>query len=209
MAARTSSVQPAPQSGRQQGYSLIEVIVAMGILSSVLLGVITLFVLARRNVYSGKQMTHAISVGTRIMEDISSMTVTNIYSNFNVASNATLGTVTIAPTSLPDSSYGGSVVRSTTSVSAGTSCTSSPVIAFTNDTNGYLNRWYCQMINSTNQLPNSSISIVITPRLPSPSGTVTPGNATAVRIRAIIRWHEGMRPRQVVMDTVKIRRPAV
>ena len=209
MASRTSSVRPAPQTGKQQGYSLIEVIVAMGILSSVLLGVITLFFLARRNVYSGKQMTHAISVSTRIMEDISSMTVTNIYSNFNVASNATLGTVTVTPTTLPDSSYDGSVGRSTTSVVSGSGCTGATQVVFTNDTNEYLKRWYCQMMNSTNQLPNSSISIVITPRLPSPSGTVTPGNATAVRIRSIIRWQEGRRPRQVVMDTVKVRRPSV
>lgn len=209
MASRTSSARLAPRTDRQQGYSLIEVIVAMGILSSVLLGVITLFFLARRNVYSGKQMTHAIAVNTRIMEDISSMTVTNIYANFNVASNATLGTVTVAPTSLPDSSYEDSVLRSTTSVAAGTSCTSTPPISFTNDTNGYLNRWYCQMINTTNQLPNGSITVIITPRLPSPAGTVTPGNATAVRIRTIVRWQEAMRPRQVVMDTVKIRRPSV
>lgn len=204
-----NSARLAPQAGRQQGYSLIEVIIAMGILSSVLLGVITLFFLARRNVYSGKQMTHAISVGTRIMEDLSSMSVTNVYANFNVASSATLGTVTVQPSSLSDSSYDGSVLRSTTSVASGSGCSGSTPITFTNDTNAYLKRWYCQMINKSNQLQDGSISIVITPRQPSPAGTVTPGNATIVRVRAIIRWQEAMRPRQVIMDTVKVLRPTV
>jgi prepilin-type N-terminal cleavage/methylation domain-containing protein len=203
------SAPPAPQTDRKQGYSLVEVIIAMGVLSSVLLSVITLFFMARRNVYSGKQMTHAISVGTRIMEDLSSMTVTNIYSNFNVASGDTLGTVTVAPTSLPDSSYDSSLLRTTTSVVSGSGCTGGTQVVFTNDTNSYLKRWYCQMMNTSNQLQDGSISIIITPRQPSPSGPVTPGNATTVRIRTIIRWQEAMRPRQVVMDTVKVRRPSV
>jgi prepilin-type N-terminal cleavage/methylation domain-containing protein len=197
------------RTGKQHGYSLVEVIIAMGVLSSVLLSVITLFFMARRNVYSGKQMTHAISVNTRIMEDLSSMSVTNIYSNFNVASDASLGTVTVAPTSLPDSSYDGSLKRSTTSVSSGSGCTGTTQVVFANDPNSYLKRWYCQMMNTSNQLQNGSISVIITPRQPSPAGTVTPGNATTVRIRTIIRWQEAMRPRQVVMDTVKVRRPSV
>ncbi|HEX8154072.1 MAG TPA: type II secretion system protein, partial [Thermoanaerobaculia bacterium] len=57
----------------QRGFNLIEVIVAMGMLASVLVVVLGLFIYARRNVYSGKEMTRAVSVGTRVTEDLSSM----------------------------------------------------------------------------------------------------------------------------------------
>src|SRR5207237_889522 len=57
----------------QSGYSLVEVLIALAITSVVLLTVVTLFYMGRRNVYSGKQMTYAVSVGTRMMEDLSSM----------------------------------------------------------------------------------------------------------------------------------------
>jgi len=54
----------------QSGYSLIEVLIAIAITSVVLLTVVTLFYMGRRNVYSGKQMTYAVSVGTRVLEDL-------------------------------------------------------------------------------------------------------------------------------------------
>ena len=49
---------------RQSGYSLVEVLVAIAITAVVLLTVITLFYMGRRNVYSGKQTTQAVSIGT-------------------------------------------------------------------------------------------------------------------------------------------------
>ena len=54
---------------KNSGYSLVEVLIALAITSIVLLTVVTLFYMGKRNVYSGKQQTYAVSVGTRILED--------------------------------------------------------------------------------------------------------------------------------------------
>src|SRR5205814_7409807 len=81
---------------RQHGYSLIEVLIAMAITSVVLLTVVTLFYMGRRNVYSGKQMTYAVSVGTRMLEDLSAQTSSDVLSSFNVTdATPTNGTVTV------------------------------------------------------------------------------------------------------------------
>ena len=192
----------------QRGYNLVEVLIAMALLAVVSLSIMTLFFMAKSNIYAGRQMTHAISVATRMTEDLSALPVSSIYTNFNVTSADTLGTVTVAPTSLPESSYDGSFTRSTTSVATAGTCTSATQIAFTNDTNAFLRRWYCQMNSVNNQLSNSSITLVFTPRNPYPTtDPLTNANATVLRIRAILRWKESLRNRQLIVDVTKTRRP--
>ena len=66
------------------GYSLIEVLIAIAITSVVLLTVITLFYMGRRNVYSGKQQTIAAASGTQILEDFSTMTAQDLGTNFSI-----------------------------------------------------------------------------------------------------------------------------
>lgn len=196
------------RAGGERGYNLVEVLIAMALLAVVSLSIMTLFFMAKSNIYAGRQMTHAISVATRITEDLSALPVSSIYTNFNVTSADTLGNVTVSPTSLPESSYTGSFTRSTTSVATAGTCTGATLIAFTNDPNAFLRRWYCQMNATSNQLTQSSITLVFTPRNPDPVGqTLTNANATVVRIRAILRWKESLRNRQLVMDITKTRRP--
>src|SRR5215212_26504 len=183
-----------------RGYSLIEVLIAMGLLSTVLLVIVTLFYMGRSNVYSGKQMTHAVAVGTRIMEDLSSMSVPTVYSTFAITDTTGLGTVTATPSTMPQSSYTGSILRSTSSIATAGGC-SGTLITFSNDPQGFMQRWYCQMNDVNNEMPNPSISIIVTPRNPNPTGaTLTAGNATVLRIRAIVRWKEGLRNRQLILD---------
>jgi len=62
----------------EHGYSLVEVIVATAILGLVLLSVMTLFFMGRRNVYSGKQRTKANTVATRVLEDLSYLTASEV-----------------------------------------------------------------------------------------------------------------------------------
>src|SRR4029077_8963269 len=81
---------------RQRGYSLVEVLIAMAITSVVLLTVVTLFYMGRRNVYSGKQMTVAAASGTQILEHLSTMTAGDIVTNFNLTDATTLTTVTLS-----------------------------------------------------------------------------------------------------------------
>jgi prepilin-type N-terminal cleavage/methylation domain-containing protein len=207
MQRRTTLLMRNAKAG-QRGYNLVEVLIAMALLAVVSLSILTLFFMAKSNIYAGRQMTHAISVATRITEDLSALPVSSIYTNFNVTSADTLGTVTVNPTSLPESSYTGSFTRSTTAVATAGTCTGTPLIAFTNDTNAFLRRWYCQMNSVNNQLSNSSITLVFTPRNQYPAADpLTNANATVVKIRAILRWKESLRNRQLIVDVTKTRRP--
>src|SRR2546428_3873467 len=79
----------------QSGYSLVEVLIALAITSIVLLTVVTLFYMGRRNVYSGKQMTYAVSVGTRMLEDLSNWVSSDVLSNFNIDDTTATATVTV------------------------------------------------------------------------------------------------------------------
>ena len=40
--------------------------------------------LGRRNVYSGKQTTYAVSIGTRVLEDLSAMAADDLIDNFKI-----------------------------------------------------------------------------------------------------------------------------
>lgn len=193
---------------RSDGYSLVEMLVAVAITGVAVLSVMTLFALGRSNVYSGRQMTHGISVGTRIMEDISGLALTDMYTSFNIDATTTMGTVTVPPASLPESSYDGSIIRTTNSVATAGQCTGATLITFNNDPSSFLRRWYCQMQTPGNTLPQASISLIFTPRIATDSAAaLTPTNASVVHIRTIIRWTEGLRRRQLVFDTNKYNRP--
>src|SRR6059036_577393 len=85
---------------KQSGYSLVEVLIAMAITSVVLLTVVTLFYMGQRNVYSGKQMTYAVSVGTRVMEDLSTMTNQDVLTAFGVTDATTRETVVVCQNNL-------------------------------------------------------------------------------------------------------------
>src|SRR5689334_8874944 len=89
------SVRNMPIMNAKRGYSLIEVLIAIAITSVVLLTVVTLFYMGRRNVYSGKQMTYAVSVGTRALEDVSQMTLSDVISNFGIGSNQAMPGATV------------------------------------------------------------------------------------------------------------------
>src|SRR5436305_13111068 len=79
----------------ESGYSLVEVLIAMAITSVVLLTVVTLFYMGRRNVYSGKQMTYAVAVGTRVLEDLSTMSADDLLGNFKIDDSTGLNKVTL------------------------------------------------------------------------------------------------------------------
>jgi prepilin-type N-terminal cleavage/methylation domain-containing protein len=193
---------------RSAGYSLVEMLVAVAITGVAVLSVMTLFALGRSNVYSGRQMTHGISVGTRILEDLSGLALTDLYTSFDITGTTALAAVTVPPATLPESSYDGSIVRTTNSIATAGQCTGATLITFANDPSSFLRRWYCQMQTPGNKLPQASITLVFTPRIPiDTAAALSPTNASVVRVRTIIRWTEGLRRRQLVFDTNKYNRP--
>lgn len=183
-------------SDSQRGFNLVEVLIAMALLAVVLLSIFTLFVMGRRNVYSGKQLTQANAIGRNVLEDLSSMTISDVRSTFGIANNEALGNVDVSTTtSLPDETYAGAILRSTMAISAAT------------DPRGYMQSWQDQIVNQQ-KLGDGYVALVIRPANPAPVGaTLTPANATVMQIRVIVRWVEGARPRQAIFDTSKVQRP--
>jgi prepilin-type N-terminal cleavage/methylation domain-containing protein len=202
------------------GYSLVEVLIALAITSVVLLTVVTLFYMGRRNVYSGKQMTYAVSVGTRMLEDLSSLQSTDVLTAFNVADNTAPGTVKVSGLTAAGNGYttytnsvggeppspgvNGTAIDTSTCTGSGT-----PVVyTCANDTNGYLAKWKALVTESN--LTNGEAGLVLTPRNPANPPTCTNCPWTTARflkIRAYVQWDEAQGRRRVaIFDVTKINR---
>ena len=177
-----------------RGYSLIEMLIAIAILGMVLLSVVTLFILGRRTVYSGKQMSQAIAVATRVQEDLRPMTRDQMYEHFNLKVSGFSSPVLFGTT------YTNSVVRTT--VEAGGA----------NDPQKYLENW--AKLIPTSKFTNAKITLVFTPTEAAVAPSAEPANpntstsptSTVLKVRTIVEWWEGGRNRNVMMDTVKTAR---
>jgi prepilin-type N-terminal cleavage/methylation domain-containing protein len=195
---------------RQRGYSLVEVLIAMAITSVVLLTVITLFYMGRRNVYSGKQMTVAAATGTQILEDMSTMTAQDLQTNFNLTDAATLGTVTlqgVADASNGQLSFTGSIARDSSGCTV--AATTPFAITCTNDPNGYMAKWLRTLIpqaTTGSLMTNPVIGLVFTPRSPTVN-TQLVSTAQFIRARIYVSWEEGKNHRRYAFfDTTKVNR---
>jgi prepilin-type N-terminal cleavage/methylation domain-containing protein len=181
----------------QRGFNLVEVLIAMALLGTVLMTVLTLFYMGRTNVYSGKQTSVAVSIATHAMEDLSSRSKSDILTAFN-ASAAALGNVDIdATTTMATDTYGGSIMRVST--------TADDVDVTKNDPRGLLKSWSDE---AKRRLAGSLVAVVLTPQKPYPvADPVTAANATVMRVRILVRWDEGKRRREVILDSAKLARP--
>ena len=197
---------------RQSGYSLIEVLVAIAITSVVLLTVVTLFYMGRRNVYSGKQTTVAVSIGTRMLEDLSAMTSEDLQTNFAITDATVLGTVTIQGVYgavAGQLQYTNSLSRDTKSNCKVDTATNPAGITCTNDPNGYLAKWMRLVIPGNDPgavFAKPEIGMILTPR--SPTDVAKPWTtARFTKVRAYISWEEGVqRRRYTFFDTTKVAR---
>ena len=167
----------------QSGYNLVEVLVAMALLGTVLLSILTLFVLGRKNVYSGKQMTRATSAATHVLEDLNNMTTDDLWAAFEITKSTTLTSPTIAGVK-----YTNVIVRKTNPIA--------------NDTAGYLARW--QELMTDDLIQNGSVTLILIPADLATAGDVT--TARLVRIRVVAEWNEARRHRNVTVDTTKLNR---
>jgi prepilin-type N-terminal cleavage/methylation domain-containing protein len=199
----------------RSGYSLIEVLVAIAITSIVLLTVITLFYMGRRNIYSGKQQTVAVATATQILEDFSTMTAQDLGTNFNITDSTTLGTVTlqgVADAPSGQLSFDNSISRSTSTCTVDTtapyaiSCTDDPSAA---GSPKFLAKWLRTLVpqaNTDSVLASPIIGVVFTPRNPT-DGAKKFTTAQFIRARIYVSWVEGTkRRRYAFFDTTKVNR---
>src|SRR5205809_5666749 len=105
------------QRSKESGYNLVEVIFATALLGIVSITIFTLFVMGRRNVYSGKQASQAVAIATQVMEDLAPLNKQMVYSGaFGIAGTATGTSITLPRASgLATPTFSNARIRSTDS----------------------------------------------------------------------------------------------
>lgn len=191
----------------ERGYNLIEVLIAMAMLGVVVLVIASLFVMGRKNVYSGKQMTVAVSIATRVMEDLSSLEKDDIAGTLFAIDLATEGdNITFGN---PAITYENSALRSTAAIAG---YADESVQGHDDDATlpDMLAKWSEQLEmtggggDTIERLTDGSVTLIMTPiRDEDPADTPTFGGAALLRLRVIVQWKEQRRVRQVIVDSVK------
>ena len=186
----------------QAGYNLVEVLIAMALLGVVAITIFTLFVMGRKNVYSGKQASQAVSIATQVLEDLAPLNKQMIYNGaFGITDTSTGAAVTLPRVSgISAPTFANARVRSTDP----NIMTSPPAdISTQNTPPGLLTRWSGML---TGKLTQPSVTIVLIPDQDTASPPNNPpqfGTAQILHIRVFVRWQETGRLREVVVDTVK------
>jgi prepilin-type N-terminal cleavage/methylation domain-containing protein len=183
----------------QRGFNLVEVLVAMAITAVVIISVATLFVMGRRNVYAGKQVSAAVAVATRITEDLSHMTHGEVYDKFGLApASGWAGETLVASKSVEGTTYTKCVIR--TNADAGNA---------NKDKAGLINTWLGLM---QPKFTNPQITMVFMPRLQPAdpkTDTATVPVSNLLQIRVVLTWDETVsnkRHRSLIVDAVKTQR---
>lgn len=185
-----------------RGYSLIEVLIAVAITGVVTLTIVTLFYMGRRNVYSGKQMTYAVSVGTRVMEDLSTMTDADLLTAFGITDATTRETVVVCGNKLLP--LGTTTCTASVVTFADSTERETDTIDSTTDPNGYLAQW-AALVTGAN-LTNGKVGLVFTPRSAA-DNTKLWTTARFTRVRVYVQWDEAKnRTRLAFFDTTKVNR---
>ncbi len=92
------------EGGDEKGYSLIEVVIALGVLSSVLISIASMFILGGRQVKTGKTITEATVIAHDIMEFYDQQSYTGVYTNFGALttdSTKTINSTTVGSPLVP------------------------------------------------------------------------------------------------------------
>jgi prepilin-type N-terminal cleavage/methylation domain-containing protein len=182
------------------GFNLVEVLIAVAILGVVAISIFTLFVMGRRNIYSGKQTSQAIAVGTQVLEDLAPLNKQLIYKGaFGIADNAIGEDFTLPRVSgRAAMSFTNSRMRSTNA----TILASPPAdISTQNTPPAFITRW--NTLLGTKLGPGSSVTVVLTPDQDPTNDPAQFETAQLLRIRVVVRWNETNRPREAIWDTVK------
>jgi prepilin-type N-terminal cleavage/methylation domain-containing protein len=182
----------------QRGFNLVEVLIAIALLGTVLMTILTLFYMGRRNVYSGKQTSVAVSIASHAMEDLSARSKLDVLTAFKATTAVPADDIDIDSTAnMATDEYDDSIVRLSTNAD--------DIDVTKNDPKGLLKKWSDE---AKARLGQSLVAVVLTPQKPYPvADPLTAANATAMRVRILVRWSEGQRRREVILDSAKAARP--
>jgi prepilin-type N-terminal cleavage/methylation domain-containing protein len=175
------------RNNSERGYNLVEVLIAMAILGTVIMSILTLFIFGRRNVYSGRQMTRATSVSTHVIEDLIPLDIENFYTAFAITPTTTIAASnTVAGVAYPDS-----IIRRVGNFTP-------PAAPARN----YFASWMALL--QADRIQGGQITLVIMPR--ERDVAAEPTSARVLIIRSVTEWREGGRARQVALDITKLNR---
>lgn len=198
---------------RQAGYNLVEVLIAIALLGVVVISLTTLFSLGQKNVYSGRQMTAAIAIGTQVLEDLAPLNKQMIYNGlFTITDDATGTDYTVnggpATTTCADC-----LIRSTWSGLSTTPASTPATLILQRTTTGaplLLTKWAKLLGNTASgttrsnaRLQDGYITLLLIPQVDPVNDPPEFGNARMMRVRVLVRWREGRRQRELVLETVK------
>lgn len=88
---------------KQRGYSLVEVLISLGLMTGVLVAISSMFVLGGTYVKSGKTLTTATALAQDMMEDINKQSYTGLYLLLQGASPDPNATSAVSDTRVPGS----------------------------------------------------------------------------------------------------------
>src|SRR5262245_38054191 len=77
----------------ERGFSLIEIVVALGLLAGVMIAIAGLFVMGGRSVKSGRTSSEALAAGKEIVEEMNGWAFAQLWGNFNLNGQAVTYTV--------------------------------------------------------------------------------------------------------------------
>jgi prepilin-type N-terminal cleavage/methylation domain-containing protein len=181
---------------KQKGFSLVEVLIAMAILGVIIVAIMSLFVMGRRNVYSGKQTTRAIAISNRVLEDLSLLTKRDIYNGaFSIADTDTGAAVTLMGTSYPNARIRSSDANIIASAP-------SDIQAETAGGPLFLTKWRTQL--GTDLGSAGSVTLIMQPLNDTASHNPPQfGTGQILRLTVVLIWKEATRQRSVVMTSMK------
>jgi type II secretory pathway pseudopilin PulG len=101
----------AARGRRDSGFSLIEVVLAIGILSGVLLSIASMFIMGQRQVKTGKTITEATALAQDLMEAFDKQSFVALYTNLGAATTDSTFTVLSTTTGSPIASWQTEIAR--------------------------------------------------------------------------------------------------
>ena len=103
-----------PRTSRQKqerGFSLIEVVLAIGIMGGVLLSICSMFIMGGRQLKTGKTITEATALCHAIMESFDNLSFTALYTTFGAAVTDTSSTANSTTVGSPIVSWQTEIAR--------------------------------------------------------------------------------------------------
>ena len=93
------------------GFSLIEVIIAIGVLAGVMLSIASMFIMGGRQVKTGKTLTEATTLAQDLMEQFDKESFTSLWTNLGAASTDSTRTVLSTTTGSPIQGWQAEIIR--------------------------------------------------------------------------------------------------